>query len=245
MDAVLITGASSGIGADAALLFSQNGYEVILCGRNVERLEAVARRLEGPKHCLPGDLTDKKYLQNILEFTQSNKLKSPLKALVNNAGIFDRLEGSSKASESHYRDQFEVNFLAPVLLTQKLFPVLEKSKPASVIQISSTLGLKPMPGTAHYSSQKAALINWSEALALEWAPLGIRVNCICPGLVATPIHKADLSDAKTISNFDKVQPIGRVGRPRDISEMILFLASSRSLWMTGSVISVDGGVRLI
>lgn len=245
METVLITGASSGIGADAAVLFGEHGYEVVLCGRSSAKLETVAAKISGLKHVLPGDLTDKSYRDNIVRYLSSNKIQGRFTTLVNNAGIYTQHRSSLEIEEKHYRDQFEVNFLAPVLLATELFTLLKKNTPSSVINISSTLGLRPIPGTNHYSAQKAALINWTECLAPEWAKHGIRVNCICPGLIETPIHNANFSDPKVRSQMDAIQPIGRVGKPRDISEAILFLASEKSAWTTGSVFSVDGGVRLI
>jgi NAD(P)-dependent dehydrogenase (short-subunit alcohol dehydrogenase family) len=245
METVLITGASSGIGADMAHLFADRGYEVILCGRNTERLERVASDIKTTKHLLPGDITDPQYRKSIKDFLTAKKHQGRFSTLINNAGIYSYLGKAINVSESDYRAQFEVNFLAPVLLTIELYELLKINTPASVLMISSTLGLKPIPGTNHYSAQKAALINWTECTALDWAKDGIRVNCLCPGLIETPIHQVDLTKPEIRKSYDEMQPMGKMGTPRDISEAAYFLSSKASKWTTGSVLSVDGGVRLV
>lgn len=110
----------------------------------------------------------------------------------------------------------------------------------SIVNVSSTLGVRPTAGTGAYSAMKAAQINWAQSLALEGAQHGIRVNCVAAGIVDTPIHPPGM-----IHQMHSAQPLGRVGRPEEIAQSIYFLATEQSAWTTGSVLHVDGGINLL
>jgi len=170
-----------------------------------------------------------------------------LHGLVNNAGIF--LPGSIESdSDENWESHFAVNLLGPVRLTRALWPLLKRNQSSAIVNISSTLGIRPIPGTGSYSAFKAAMNNWTASLALEGAPHGIRANSLCPGIVDTPIHSFHQSKDPTEverKNFSqKLQPLGRIGKPQDMAPLVAHLISEDSAWTTGSVIPVDGGILL-
>lgn len=243
--AVLISGASSGIGLATARLFSQKNYFVFLMGRNKEKLEEVALSLPSGASILSCDLTDEaavtKRLTEVLTHPHYQT-----EVLVNNAGQY--LKGSfADTSLDQWRQQFEVNLLGSISLTKQMIPYFQKYQKGSIVNISSTLGLKPVPGTSAYSALKAAMINWTQSLALELGPQ-IRVNCICPGIVDTPIHEFHSAQAdeknEVLKQLAHLQPLGRIGSPEEVAESIFFLGSDQSSWTTGAVLSVDGGINL-
>lgn len=244
--AVLISGASSGIGAATARLFSQQGYFVYLLGRNEERLQEVALQCRNGASLLKADVTNKaqldKYTKHLFERPDTD-----LQVLVNNAGIF-KTETFSEGSLETWRSQFETNLFGSIDLTARVLPLLKKSGKGSIVNVSSTLGLKPTATTGAYSASKAAMVNWTQSLALELGPQGVRVNCVCPGLVDTPIHAfhALETDKKyqALEGMKNLQPMGRIGNVDEIAESIFFLGSLKSSWTTGAILSVDGGIHI-
>ncbi len=245
----LITGASSGIGAATARCFSQAGYGVILTGRNEERLHAVAKELPSPSRILPADLSRESEAQALIQtIEQDQVLKKNLRVLVNCAGIFSRA-ALQDLTMADFETQMRVNFLAPVQLMKGLQALLAANAPSSVVNVSSTLGLRPVPNTSHYAAAKSALTLFTQCAALEWAPFKIRVNAVAPGLIETPIHGLDKLDSNKRQalkgKMDTMQPLGRMGTAEEVAEAILFLAGNLSLWTTGVVFPVDGGISLI
>lgn len=232
---VLVTGAGSGIGQATAQVFSQNGYHVILLGRSLQKLSAVQSQLKGPSEAYSCDIGDLAQVKKTIGHLQQKNVR--LYSVINNAGIFDR-RNFAESSDELWRRHFETNLLGPARVARECLSILES--PASIVNVSSTLGLRPVAKTAVYSAMKAGLVSMTKTLALEWAPNGIRVNAICPGLVETPIHGPLTDEAR--DGFHKSQPLGRMGTPQEIADAILFLATHA--WMTGSILSVDGGISL-
>lgn len=241
---VLITGASSGIGKSTAQLFSSNGWTVYLVARDTSKLETVQRELKGPSHIFSCDLSQTEQIQMLS--IQLEGLQSEISVLVNNAGIYQPSHFENE-TEQNWSAQFATNLFGPVLLTRALWRQLVESKGA-VVNVSSTLGLRPIEKTGAYSASKAALNSWTQTLALEAGPVGVRVNAVCPGLVDTPIHffhGSDQSEHKAIrQQLDRMQPLQRMGAAEDIAKAIYFAATAESSWMTGALIPIDGGISL-
>lgn len=245
MKTVLITGAGSGIGAATAIKFAQNNYHVVLMGRRKVALEEVAKLC--PAHSiLPCDLQNPQEVKKAAASLLSRKDLS-LEVLVNNAGIFTRHSFAEGHDETWF-DQFNVNLFGVVRLTRELWPTFVKQNKGSIVMVSSTLGLKTSPMTSAYSASKAALISLTHSLALEGGPHRIRVNCVAPGIVDTPIHdfhSAPLDKkAQVLQNLQGLQPLGRIGTSQEIADSIYFLGSDSSSWTTGAVLAVDGGINL-
>lgn len=244
----VVTGSGSGIGQSIARKLVGQGHTVFGLGRDRAKLQRTAESLPAGRFVFAGaDLADIRGVKSaafeIRGLLAEKNL--PLLGLVNNAGVFDRLSFHQTPDEVWER-QFHTNLMSAVRLTREFYSELKKSAPSSVLNISSTLGLRPIKDTTAYSAIKAAMVNWSQGLALEWAADNIRVNCLCPGLVDTPIHDfhSHKEDDESRKQAHAAQPLGRMGVPADIADAAWFLMSPSSSWTTGAVLSVDGGISL-
>ncbi len=248
---VVITGAASGIGFDTAkLLIEGGGYRVVLVGRDGEKLQAAAKELGGPSDSvLPMvcDLRDAQQIQKAVEkITATHKA---IYGLVNNAGTYP-FGGIAATTEAIWDEAMDVNLKGPFLFTQALVPFLIKSQDgARIVNVSSTAGLLPNHFALAYSVSKGALIHMTRTLAKELGKDGITVNCVCPGIVKTPLHEAYHTSTAELENFyakrGSTFPLGRVGEPRDVSAAIRFFLSPEASWVTGDVCVVDGGRLLL
>lgn len=242
---VVVTGASSGIGAEIAIEFSKHGHHVVLLGRSLEKLKSVQAKCKSPSTLLAFDLKNLK--DHEAQLLKALENKPPLEVLVNNAGIYHQ-ESFAKTADEAWFEQFNVNLLGPVQLTRMLWPIFTKNKKGSILNISSTLGIKPIPNTSAYSAMKAALNNWTITLALEGGAYNIRVNSICPGIVDTPIHAfhsmAPEEKSRVKTQMSKLQMISNIGTPEDIARSAYFLASDQSAFTTASILTIDGGIGL-
>lgn len=237
MKNAIITGASSGIGAQISRQLSKEGYQLHLLGRDKTRLQSVASDCSEDCKIYNFDFTDTTQIQEFSQQWLSNHL-TPLKALVLNAGSIDR-KSIPETPLSEWEHQFKLSVLGPMTLIKKFWQRIIKDQTA-IITIASTLALKPIPDTAAYSALKAAMVNWTSSLANELAQYKVRVNCICPSIVATPIHGN--TDVQWHKNISEIVPLGKSGQPDDISEMACFLLSEKAKWITGSTIVIDGGL---
>lgn len=246
LGAFVVTGAGSGIGLAIAQEIISQGHHVLGLGRDLTKLEKAAREM-GSFTPIATDLSSASQADKALESirNQLKELKLPLLGLVNNAGVVDRLPFIESADQIWER-QFQNNLMSAVRLTRGLYPLLKAAPLSSVLNVSSNLGVRPIVNTSAYSAIKAAMVNWTHSLALEWAADKIRVNCICPGLVDTPIHSFHSlpADHETKLQGHSIVPLGRMGLAPDISKAAWFLLSENSSWTTGAVLNVDGGLSL-
>lgn len=247
-EAVVITGASSGIGEATAYKFASEGFDLLLIGRNSEKLEKVkaqsqSRNINVKIETLSMDLKsfDSAKFQAALA-----KISTPT-ILVNNAGVYTQNKPDDSSLDI-WKEMFEVNLFGSVKITQSLWPVFKANKKGSIVNVASTTGIKPVPNTSAYSASKAALINWTTCLAQEGGEFNIRANVVCPGIVETPLHgfynaKASEKD-KIHASITDLQLLKKMGRPEYIAESIFFLGSEQSTWTTGAVHNIDGGINI-
>lgn len=244
--AALITGASSGIGAATAIEYGKNGYFVYLMGRNRENLEQVAMRCRSGASIVSCDVNDDAALNKRLQEMLTAKIHK-IEVVVNNAGIFKN-QTTEESTDDVWMQQFQTNLFAPVKIVRAFFPYFKAQGGGSFVNIGSTLAAKPTANTAAYSASKAALMNWTQSLALEGGAFNIRANIVNPGIVDTPIHTfhalPEVQKSEALSSMAHLQPLGRIGTPEDVAKAAYFLGSPLSAWTTGAILSVDGGINI-
>lgn len=243
---VIITGASSGIGAGTAENFAQLGAWLVLVGRNTGNLEATAAKCV-PTHGAPAplaivaDVTEEADAARIVEETIARHKR--IDVLVNSAGIIAR--GTIETSTLADFDQvMRVNVRSIFHLTQLAVPHLIAAK-GSIVNVSSVNGMRSFPGVLAYNMSKSALDQFTECVALELAAKGVRVNSVNPGVIVTDIHKRggldDEAYAKFLEHSRTTHALGRPGDVTEVAEAIAFLASERASFITGALLPVDGG----
>lgn len=240
---VIITGGSSGIGRAAALEFAQKGAQVLITGRRLSALEEVASQHHNIT-TMVADSADPESAELIIKRALS--LWGKLDVLVNNAGAGATAPLES-VTEKQITDLFAVNVVGTSLLAAAAIPHLRASK-GTIINVSSVIGQKPAAVISHYGASKAAVDYLTRAWALELAP-DIRVNAISPGPTQsgalTGMMGLSQEQAREVENQEKASiPLKRRGIPEDISSGIIWLANPDNNWITGQVITVDGGFGL-
>ncbi len=240
---VIITGASSGIGESMVDYFYSRDWSVVMIARNQERLKKMTDKYPGSK-ALVCDLSKTEEIENIKK--QILDPQNPVQALINNAGVY-RPTAMEQDTDDIWDIHYQNNLMSAVRLTRLLWEELKTSN-GSIVNISSTLSLRPIVNTAAYSALKSALNNWTLSLALEGAPHKIKANALCPGIIDTPIHgfygSHKPEDQKLYKVLQKAQPLGRTGKPDDISAMAYQLCQKESEWITGVILNIDGGILL-
>lgn len=234
----LVSGASSGIGLGAAAALAEAGAEVTLVARHAGALEAAASAIEargGVARVLALDITD-------LEATAAAVAgHGPFDVLVNSAGLA-RHTPALDTTPADYDAAMALNLRAAYFLTREVARgLIAAGRPGSLINISSQMGHVGGPDRAVYCATKHALEGMTKAMALEWAPMGIRVNTICPTFIRTPLGEQTLQDPERHAWILSKIKLGRVGEVEDIMGPVVFLASEASALITGTHLIIDGG----
>lgn len=241
---VIITGASSGIGRATALLFAENGSKVVAIGRNEKDLNAVrdeALKKDGMVKIHLADIRETSQVERLFSYMTENF--GQIDVLVNAAGII--LNGSIEDTRLDDWDKMmNINLRSVFFMMQKCVPHLAKTK-GNIVNVSSVAGIRAFPNVLAYCVSKAAVDQLTRCSALELAPQRIRVNAVNPGVVVTNLHKRGGMEDEKYENFlehsKTTHPIGRVGEPSEIAELIYFLASEKAAWITGATYEIDGG----
>ncbi|NBT64926.1 MAG: SDR family oxidoreductase [Betaproteobacteria bacterium] len=237
----LVTGASSGLGARFASVLAEQGCRLLLAARRVDRLQALAEQLrsEGAEvQVLAMDVTSLASIQAAIE--QAHAQAGPIDILINNSGV-STTQRLTEVTESDYDYIFNTNTRGAFMIERAKQATSFETMPASrIINIASMAGLEVLSMIGVYCMSKAAVVHMTRAMALEWGRYNINVNAICPGYILTEINQAHFeSDAgqKLISRLAR----RRVGKPEDLDAVLLMLASGRSGFVNGAVISADDG----
>lgn len=236
---ILVTGASSGIGRETALSCARMGANVVITGRNAERLKETFDQLEtSNKTQFLADMTVNEDVESLVASLP------PLDGAVLCAGNSITLPLQFGTREK-FDDMFDVNFFAPMELLRLIYKKKLLQKGASVVLIASIGGTHSfMPGNGVYGASKAALNSVMKYAAREYASRKVRVNSICPGMVDTPlIHRGAITEEQ-LAEDAKRYPLGRYGRPEDIANGALYLLSDASSWLTGHDLVIDGGFSI-
>jgi NAD(P)-dependent dehydrogenase (short-subunit alcohol dehydrogenase family) len=235
---ILVTGASAGIGRGIAIACAGMGAQVIVTGRNTERLQETLALLEGEGHTyIAADLTIDAARTALVEQLPV------LDGVVQCAGVGSRVPCKMR-SQADLDYVMKPNAEAPMLLQALLLSDKKIKKQASVVFIASAAATMPSAGNAVYSASKAALVAYAKCLAQELAPRQIRVNCISPTMVWTDLALV----GATVEQLDEAQkqyPLKRYGKPEDIANLAIYLLSDASAWMTGSNIEITGGTQTL
>lgn len=245
--AVIVTGASSGIGRVASLKFAAEGASLLLVGRKADALAVVQREIEaagGKAVSCAADVTSEEAPATIVNAAVS--AFGGIDVLVNGAGVIGT--GSTESTSDDAWDQMmAINLRSPFRLMREAIPHL-KARKGAVVNISSVNGLRSFAGIIAYCTSKAGLDQLTRCAALEMAPFGVRVNAINPGVTVTNLHTRGGMDEQQYAAFlqrsKETHPLGRPGNTDEVAELVLYLASEKAAWMTGETIPIDGGRHL-
>jgi NAD(P)-dependent dehydrogenase (short-subunit alcohol dehydrogenase family) len=244
---VIVTGATSGIGRATAEAFGREGASIVLVGRNesvMSEVIGVVRAAGGEAVAATADLTTADAANTIVQAAIA--AFGSLDVLVNAAGVI--ASGTLEQTTDEIWDRMvAVNMTAPFRLMRAALPHLKERKGA-IVNVSSVNGLRSFPGVLAYCVSKAGVDHLTRCAAIELAPLGVRINAVNPGVTVTNLHRRSGMDEDKYAAFlersKETHPLGRPGRPEEIADLIVFLASDRAGWMTGETIPIDGGRHL-
>ena len=245
----LITGGASGIGRAMGTMFAKEGAKVCIADLDAKKAEQTVeeiRKSGGSAVFVTGDVSKAVDAEKMVKTTVSKFGKVDI--LVNNAGFWfvDRPDRVVDLSEEDWNQLLGVNLKSVFLCSKYAVPEMIKQHKGSIINLTSECGLVGYPGAAGYCSAKGGVVLLTKQMALDYASQGIRVNCIAPTWILTPMVEKELvasgNREGTIKRYTKVIPLGRMGRPEEVAYAALFLASDESSFTTGSVVKVDGGV---
>ena len=235
---ILVTGASSGIGRETAIVCSRMGATVVITGRNKIRLNETLNALEGIDNLsIAADLTKSEDIESLVHLLPS------LNGVVHCAGIGDR-SLLKMVKENDIANVMSTNFESPVLLQKALLKKKKLINSSSIVFIASRAPFAPTIGNGIYAASKGALIAYAKVLGLEVASQMMRVNCVCPAMVWTELVERDAAlTGVDYHEAEKAYPLRRYGRPEDIANLVVYLLSDASKWMTGSCIDITGGAN--
>ena len=243
---VIITGATSGIGAACAAVFAEGGARLLLTGRSEERgrgVLAAAEAAGAEAAFLAGDVKDRDFCERVV--AEAVARFGRLDALVNNAGVIHRNDVLGTSDED-WAEAMAVNVNAVFWLSRAAVREMKKTGGGAIVNVSSEWGIFAGKGHVAYCTSKGAVVNLTRAMALDHGADGIRVNAVCPGEVHTPMLESGVAargydPATAIAEMGKGVPLGRVSQPEEQAYVIRFLASDEASYVTGALVPVDGG----
>ena len=240
----IVTGASRGIGREIALVLAREGAQLVLTSRNLESLQAVATEIEDTGGlsplCLALDVKNAEKVQEIADKTLDNYKRVDI--LVNNAGV-TRDGLFVRMAEADWDEVLDTNLKGTFLCMRAVSKIMMKQRAGRIINVASVIGLTGNAGQANYAASKAGIIALTKSVARELGSRNVLVNAIAPGFIETEMTQSLVPDVK--DKILKTIPVGFFGKPADVAQTVLFLASEESNFITGQVITVDGGMVMI
>jgi len=242
----LITGGTSGIGLATAHIMLSSGAKVALIGSNIDKAESAMRSLAGFDEnvtFVQGDISLPTECEKVIRHTVGHFGKIDI--VVNSAGVYlEKL--ITEVTEEDYDFVMNINVKGTYFICKYAIPELKKPGNGAIVNVSSDAGLNGNLLCTTYCASKGAVTTFTKALALELCPYNIRVNCVCPGDIDTPMLKKYLSEVdnptQKLQDLINIYPMGRIGRPEEAAEAICFLASDRASFITGIAMPIDGGL---
>ena len=234
----LVTGAAGGIGSAIAARLSHDGFRVACSDRAAADAERAASGIEGAAG-FGCDLRSEHAVAELRDVVTA-ELGAPW-LLVNAAGVFFEHE-ITELSIEQWDQVMDVNVRGTFLTCRALLPAMHEAGSGCVVNIASTAGLSGGHTRAAYNASKGAVVLFTRSLAIDWGPRGVRVNCVCPGLIDTPMADWIRLDAVRLAAFERSLPAQRIGTPEDVADAVSFLASDGASYLHGSTLVVDGGV---
>lgn len=242
----IITGGSSGIGKATALLFAKEGAKVAIANIDKKKCKGTVNEIVskgGKAIFVKCDVSSSKDVKEMIN--KVSQKFGTINILFNNAGIYQEDKYVHELPEELWDKTIDTNLKGVFLCSKYAIPIMKK-KGGAIINTSSSLGIVAEPESPAYCSSKSAVIHLTKVMALEYAKDNIRVNCVCPGPIDTPMFRKSFKNKKEAENYIKNHTItGRIGKPEEVAKVVLFLASDDASYVTGSAYSVDGGESLV
>ena len=235
----IITGGTSGIGLATAKIFLAHNFNCVLVGRNVDKFKKIRSELFGRVEFISADVRRVEDCEKIISRTV--EIFGGVDVLINSAGIYS--EGAiTSTDEKIFDDIIATNVKGTFFVTRAAVDELIKTRGA-IVNVASDAGIRGNYFCAAYSASKGAVVAFTKSLALELASFPVRVNCVAPGDVLTPLTVTQLKNSNTTADeLAKIYPLGRIGTAQEVASAIYFLASGAATFITGAVLSVDGGL---
>jgi NAD(P)-dependent dehydrogenase (short-subunit alcohol dehydrogenase family) len=238
----IVTGAGTGIGRACALAMAREGARLALAGRRSDKLQDLAKEIGNSAIPIAADVSNKADIDKLVARTVGEL--GGINVLLNNAGVL-HVGNVEQITEDQWDQTFNINVRGLWLLSRAVLPHLRKLGGGSIINIASVLGINGARNRASYAPSKGAVVLLTKCMAIDHGHENIRVNAICPSFVETDLTAAVLSTVPDPQAVRRervaVHPIGRLGKPEDITGLAVYLASDESSWVTGSMFPVDGG----
>jgi NAD(P)-dependent dehydrogenase (short-subunit alcohol dehydrogenase family) len=240
----IVTGGGSGMGQATAILFAQEGAKVVIACRNTagsgEKTAEMIKKAGGEAIFIKTDVSKGQDVQEMVKAAVNTYGR--LDVLYNNAAVQGDVSLTPDVTEEIYDRYMDVNLKGVWLGMKYAIPAMLKTGAGSITNVASVSALVGQRGLSHYAATKGGIISLTRVTAMEYATKNIRINCICPGLVRTPIwDQIENASPGSLQKFVDGVPMGRYAKPEEIAQLALFLASDESSFMTGSVVIIDGG----